>query len=44
MDQRRYRISGVFAAFRRRGEERRLEEPQQLEAVVVRNYRMLVDA
>jgi hypothetical protein len=34
----------AFAAFRRGGEERRLEEPQQLEAVVVGNYRMLVDA
>jgi hypothetical protein len=35
---------GAFAAFRRGGEERCLEEPQQLEATVVGNYRMLADA
>lgn len=36
-------IAGLdaFAAFRRGGEERRLDEPQQLEATVVGNYRML---
>ena len=34
----------AFAAFRRGGEERRLEEPQALEATVVGNYRMLADA
>ena len=34
----------AFAAFRRGGEELRLEEPQQLEATVVGNYRMLVGA
>jgi len=33
----------AFAAFRRGGEERRLDEPQQLEASVVGNYRMLAD-
>jgi hypothetical protein len=31
----------AFDAFRRGGEERRLDEPQQLEATVVGNYRML---
>ena len=33
----------AFAAFRRGGEERRLDEPQQLEASVVGNYRMLAE-
>ena len=33
----------AFAAFRRGGEERRLDEPQQLEATIVGNYRMLAD-
>ena len=31
----------AFAAFRRGSEERRLDEPQQLEATVVGDYRML---
>jgi hypothetical protein len=31
----------AFAAFQRGGAERRLDEPQQLEATVVGNYRML---
>jgi hypothetical protein len=31
----------AFAAFQRGGKERRLDEPQQLEATVVGNYRML---
>jgi hypothetical protein len=31
----------AFAAFRHGGEERRLDEPQQLDATVVGNYRML---
>jgi len=34
----------AFTAFRRGGEERRLDEPQQLESTVVGNYRMLADA
>jgi hypothetical protein len=34
----------AFAAFRRGGDDRRVDEPQQLEATVVGNYRMLVDA
>jgi hypothetical protein len=34
----------AFAAFRRGGQERRLEEPQQLDAEVVGNYRMLAEA
>jgi len=34
----------AFAAFRRGGEERRLDEPQQLEATIVGNYRMLADS
>ena len=34
----------AFAAFRRGGEERRLDEPQRLEATVVGNYRMLTDS
>ena len=33
----------AFAAFRRGGEERRLDEPQQSEATIVGNYRMLAD-
>ncbi len=34
----------AFAAFRNGGEQRRLEEPEQLEATVVGNYRTLVEA
>ena len=34
----------AFAKFRAGGEERRLEEPQQLEATPIGNYRMLADA
>jgi len=34
----------AFVAFRDRGEQRRLDEPQQLEATVVGNYRTLVEA
>lgn len=34
----------AFAAFQRGGEERRLEEPQQLEVTIIGNYRMLADA
>jgi hypothetical protein len=33
----------AFAAFRRGGEERRIDEPQQLEATVIGNYRMLAE-
>lgn len=33
----------AFAAFRRGGEDRRLEEPQVLEATIVGNYRMLAE-
>lgn len=33
----------AFAAFQRGGVERRLDEPQQLEATVVGNYRMLLE-
>ena len=33
----------AFAAFRRGGEDRRLDEPQQFEATIVGNYRMLTD-
>ena len=33
----------AFAAFARGGAERRLDEPQQLEATVVGNYRMLCE-
>ena len=33
----------AFAAFQRGGAERRLDEPQQLEATVVGNYRMLTE-
>ena len=33
----------AFAAFREGGEQRRLEEPEQLEATVVGNYRTLVE-
>jgi hypothetical protein len=32
----------AFAAFRRGSEERRLEEPQQFEATIIGNYRMLI--
>lgn len=34
----------AFAAFASGGKERRLEEPQQLEATVVGNYRMLAES
>ena len=34
----------AFAAFRDGGEQRRLDEPQQLEATVIGNYRTLVEA
>jgi hypothetical protein len=34
----------AFAAFQRGGGERRLDQPQQLEATVVGNYRMLSNA
>jgi hypothetical protein len=33
----------AFAAFQRGGADRRLDEPQQLEATVVGNYRMLLE-
>jgi hypothetical protein len=33
----------AFAAFRRNGEDRRIDEPQQLEATVIGNYRMLAE-
>jgi hypothetical protein len=33
----------AFAAFQRGGAERRLDEPQQFEATVVGNYRMLLE-
>jgi hypothetical protein len=33
-----------FAAFRHGAEGRRLDEPQQFEATVIGNYRMLADA
>src|SRR5919198_23084 len=33
----------AFAAFRSGSEQRRLEEPRQLQATVVGNYRMLAD-
>ena len=33
----------AFAAFRRGGAERRIDEPQQLEATVIGNYRMLAE-
>src|SRR5215468_10232546 len=33
----------AFAAFQRGGEKRRLDEPQQLDATVVGNYRMLIE-
>jgi hypothetical protein len=33
----------AFAAFQRGGAERRLDEPQQLEATIVGNYRMLTE-
>jgi hypothetical protein len=34
----------AFAAFRHGAEGRRLDEPQQFEATVIGNYRMLADA
>ena len=34
----------AFAAFQHGGAERRLDEPQQLEATVVGNYRMLIES
>jgi hypothetical protein len=34
----------AFVAFRHGGEERRLDEPQQLQATVVGNYRMLAES
>ena len=34
----------AFAAFRRGGSERRLDEPEQLEATIVGNYRMLEES
>ena len=34
----------AFVAFRHGGEERRLDEPQQLNATVVGNYRMLAES
>jgi hypothetical protein len=34
----------TFVAFRHGGEERRLDEPQQLQATVVGNYRMLAES
>src|SRR5215470_4261330 len=33
----------AFAAFRRGEEDRRIDEPQQLEATVIGNYRMLAE-
>ena len=33
----------AFAAFRRGGEERRIDGPEQLEAAIVGNYRMLAE-
>jgi hypothetical protein len=33
----------AFAAFRQGGEERRLDEPQQLEVTIIGNYRMLAE-
>jgi len=33
----------AFAAFRRGGEGRRIDEPEQLEAAIVGNYRMLAE-
>jgi hypothetical protein len=33
----------AFAAFQRGGAERRFDEPQQLEATIVGNYRMLTE-
>ena len=33
----------AFAVFQRGGAERRLDEPQQLDATVVGNYRMLIE-
>jgi hypothetical protein len=34
----------AFVAFRHGGEERRLDEPQQLQATIVGNYRMLAES
>ncbi|HEY1746707.1 MAG TPA: hypothetical protein VGG11_08095 [Xanthobacteraceae bacterium] len=34
----------AFTAFRDGGEARRLDEPQQLEAIVIGNYRTLIEA
>jgi hypothetical protein len=34
----------AFAAFRHGGSDRRVDQPQQLEATIVGNYRMLADA
>ena len=34
----------AFAAFQRGGKERRVDEPQQLEATIVGNYRMLKES
>jgi len=34
----------AFVTFQRGSEHRRLDEPQQLEATIVGNYRMLVEA
>jgi hypothetical protein len=34
----------AFAAFQRGGKERRIDEPQQLEATIVGNYRMLKES
>jgi len=33
----------AFAAFQRGGDERRLDQPQKLEATLVGNYRMLIE-
>ena len=33
----------AFAAFRRGGEDRRIDAPEQLEATVIGNYRMLAE-
>jgi hypothetical protein len=33
----------AFAAFRKDGAERRLDQPQQLEATIIGNYRMLAE-
>lgn len=46
VEDRKKTISNLeaFAAFRQGGEGRRIDEPQQLEATVVGNYRMLVES